>query len=401
MAAPGCSPLPPPLPPRARRPPRHPLGDPLFEAHRPGLVEPLALQTSSAGTPGKGRRSGRRARTGIPRRSRCPSSGRSTALRRCSGTGAAGVRRAASCAAPAGGVDPVRLRARWRGRPSPRRAASSPSGAPSKCERVRAATRDRQRLRIGQPDVLRPPSRSSAAPGTSGSSPALDHPRHPVERALRVAAAQRLVVARRSGCSAPRRTCRRPGRRRGEDVRRARPGVDLAAEAHLLRRRLEHGQRAPRVAVGRRRQEAMASSVTRSSMRAEAALPVGERPPQERGEVRRPRAARARTTRDRESSAALSSKLGFSVVAPMSVISPVLDGGQEGVLLRPLNRWISSQKRIVSAPQPAALLRLAEDLPHALHALGDGAEGARTRGRCAARSGGPAWSCRSRAAPRG
>ena len=41
-------------------------------------------------------------------------------------------------------------------------------------------------------------------------------------------------------------------------------------------------------------------------------------------------------TRQRDSSAPFSSKLGFSVVAPISVIDAPLDVGQEGVLLGPV-----------------------------------------------------------------
>ena len=46
-------------------------------------------------------------------------------------------------------------------------------------------------------------------------------------------------------------------------------------------------------------------------------------------------------TRVRESSAPLISKLGFSVVAPMSVIVPFSDGGRRLSCWALLSRWIS------------------------------------------------------------
>src|SRR5690348_10012297 len=60
-------------------------------------------------------------------------------------------------------------------------------------------------------------------------------------------------------------------------------------------------------------------------------------------------------TRQRESSGAVSSKLGFSVVAPISVMIPFSTQGRNASCCARLNRWISSQKRIV--PRPSYLSR--------------------------------------------
>ncbi len=93
----------------------------------------------------------------------------------------------------------------------------------------------------------------------------------------------------------------------------------------------------------------MASSGTRSS--------IAPSPRSRSARARRRSTARSSAgsgsstyTRDRERSAAFSSKLGFSVVAPMSVISPDSTAGRKASCWPRLNRWISSQKKIVSRP---------------------------------------------------
>ena len=93
----------------------------------------------------------------------------------------------------------------------------------------------------------------------------------------------------------------------------------------------------------------MASSATRSSM--------APRPRSRSASARRSSASRSASvsgsstyTRQRESSAAFSSKLGFSVVAPISVISPDSTAGRNASCWPRLNRWISSQKKMVSRP---------------------------------------------------
>jgi hypothetical protein len=60
-------------------------------------------------------------------------------------------------------------------------------------------------------------------------------------------------------------------------------------------------------------------------------------------------------TRHRDSSGAVSSKLGFSVVAPISVMTPFSTQGRNASCCARLNRWISSQNRIV--PRPSYLSR--------------------------------------------
>ena len=79
-------------------------------------------------------------------------------------------------------------------------------------------------------------------------------------------------------------------------------------------------------------------------------------------------------TRQRERSAPFRLKLGFSVVAPIRVIVPRSTWGRKASCCALLNRWISSQKRIVPRPSRRRVLRLADDLPDPRHALGDRAE---------------------------
>ena len=70
------------------------------------------------------------------------------------------------------------------------------------------------------------------------------------------------------------------------------------------------------------------------------------------------------------------SKLGFSVVAPMSVSVPSSDGGRRLSCWALLSRWISSTKRMVCAPPESSRPRAAvDDLPDPRHPLGDRAEG--------------------------
>ena len=76
-------------------------------------------------------------------------------------------------------------------------------------------------------------------------------------------------------------------------------------------------------------------------------------------------------TRVRESSAPITSKLGFSVVAPIRVMVPSSAGGSRLSCCALFSRWISSTKRIVCSPpglEPFA--RLGHDFPDARHALG-------------------------------
>ena len=55
-------------------------------------------------------------------------------------------------------------------------------------------------------------------------------------------------------------------------------------------------------------------------------------------------------TRVRESSAPMTSKLGFSVVAPIRVTVPSSAGGSRLSCWALLRRWISSMNRMVSGP---------------------------------------------------
>ncbi len=84
-------------------------------------------------------------------------------------------------------------------------------------------------------------------------------------------------------------------------------------------------------------------------------------------------------TFERESSAAFTSNDGFSVVAPMSTMSPASTRGRKASCCALLKRWISSTKTIVRAPAAAAArLRRRHDLLDLLDAGEHGAERARS-----------------------
>ena len=73
----------------------------------------------------------------------------------------------------------------------------------------------------------------------------------------------------------------------------------------------------------------------------------------------------------RESSAAFTSKYGFSVVAPISVIRPSSTACST-VLLRLVERWISSMKRIVLVVAAEPVARPCDHGPHVVDASRDG-----------------------------
>ena len=72
-------------------------------------------------------------------------------------------------------------------------------------------------------------------------------------------------------------------------------------------------------------------------------------------------------TRQRDSSAPRSSKLGFSVVAPIKVIVPLSTHGRNASCCALLKWWISSQNRIVPRPsywsRSAACLMISRTRP--------------------------------------
>ena len=162
-----------------------------------------------------------------------------------------------------------------------------------------------------------------------GSSPRLEHRGEVVDGRVGVAAAHRLdeggdevvvlvaaaVVDGAGACARRRRTCRSlerdalgAGRRRGE-----------------LERRSSAARASPPARARRSR-----STTSSGAARARAPRRRGARPRRARPR----RAARARRPAQRESSAELTSKYGFSVVAPISVTRPLLDRRQQRVLLR-------------------------------------------------------------------
>ena len=79
-------------------------------------------------------------------------------------------------------------------------------------------------------------------------------------------------------------------------------------------------------------------------------------------------------TARRESRGGITSKEGFSVVAPMSVSTPSSTLWRRASCCALLNRWISSMKRIVRPPPAPGRGRLLDHGAHFPHTRGDSLE---------------------------
>ncbi len=230
-------------------------------------------------------------------------------------------------------------------------------------ERVRRGDGDGQRARVGVADVLG--REDDHAPGDEARIlAALEHRRQVVDGRVGVAAAHGLDEG-------------------GDEV------VVLVARAVVLQRALAGGVLdVPRCELGSlvlapwpRPARASTARCARRPRRA-----GRSRPPRRRARSRRaPRrrgAARASTsssdsasssnTAQRESSAELTSKYGFSVVAPMSVTSPLSTAGRSASCCALLKRWISSRKRMRALPRAAqAVARALDDPAHVVDPRAD------------------------------
>ena len=217
------------------------------------------------------------------------------------------------------------------------------------------------------------------------------------------------MKAPRRGCSAPRRPCRRRsalrGRsastsvsavRRGGAAGRAGPVATTAAISRAFRATraspsAERDERRPR----RRRRP-------RAPSRPEAALGVVERAAHDASR-RPPRSgARARSTRQRESRAAITSNDGFSVVAPIERDGPVLDGGQERVLLglvEAVDLVDEQDGALPAARRRSSASAIASRISFTPERTAE--SGAKRAPRVRRRAGGRASSCPCRAGPRG
>ena len=215
---------------------------------------------------------------------------------------------------------------------------------------------NRQRLRVGVADVLGGED-DHAPDDEAGVLATLEHHGQVVQRGVGVRATRGLD----------------PGR-----------GVVVVAVAALVvedRPPLQgvlgplQGDPLARPARGRSR---LASSSAFRAVRASPSLRAARNSSAPRSTSTAPAAARSSTTstssavracraytRRRESSAPLTSKAGFSVVAPISVTSPSSTAGSRASCWALLKRWISSRNRIVSLP--LACRRCAGPLDHLAH----------------------------------
>ena len=266
---------------------------------------------------------------------------------------------------------------------------SCASGSPTCSSGVGGCDRHRQGSAVGESDVLAGEDHHPAD-DESGVLAGFEHPRQPVHGGVGVRPAHRLderaddvvvvvaSVAQRARCRAP-------------PPRGASSTCPYALSAHGD---LERGQHLATVA---------ARPIDRAG-RSRRRRPPPLRP-------RRPRSTSwriavrssgsSRNSVDRLRSGALTSKNGFSVVAPISVSVPSSTAGSSASCCDLENRWISSRNRIVPCPRSPSRWRAFSMV--ALHVLDAGVhrrellEGA--SGRCR-RLRAQASSCRFPVAPR-
>ncbi len=251
------------------------------------------------------------------------------------------------------------------------------SGKPTNSTACAAASATSSAHRVGQADVLGGGD-DQAAGDEAGVLARLEHQGQPVEGGVGVRAPDALdegaddvvvLVARRSGgpwrssaastwASA---TCGAPTPVVGQGDGDLEGGEDLAAVAADLGHEVIARHRRP-----------------------PSPPPRPDRARSGSGRPRRSRGSR-RNNVERERSGALTSKYGFSVVAPMRTSSPSSTPGSRASCWALLKRWTSSRKRIVPlVPLPEALPGLGQHLPDVLHARrhrGEGFEGRRGRAR--------------------
>ncbi len=270
------------------------------------------------------------------------------ALRSASGTGSAPCWLTASAGGQHGAVGRVRFRG---GRQIRRRLRErDPAlGVADEVVRVLGGDRDLQGARVGVADVLG--GEDDHAPGHEERILAgLEHAHQPVDGGVGIARAHAFDE-------------------RGDDVVVLLAAL-VVAERLLLQRLLDEGQverlDARVAAPGSRR--ARARRARRGRRRASARRESGGRRRRGGGRARRVRARgrgargrsacrwpRRRATRGRAracatSSGAMTSKEGFSVVAPRSTIVPFSTWGRKASCCALLKRWISSTKRMVARP---------------------------------------------------
>jgi hypothetical protein len=206
---------------------------------------------------------------------------------------------------------------------------------------LRGVDRDFQRARIGEPDVLARHA-DHAAGEVARIDASVEHAYQPVERRVRVASANALVQRRdlvvvvlAALVEAP------PGALRHgvhEVHVRAAPAFDARGLRHLL----DEVERPPPVAVGELRDALRASLV--------ASVPSASKPRSMSASRSADDRLSSTYTCARESSAPITSKDGFSVVAPMKVRSPDSTCGRNASCCALLKRCTSSTKMMVERP---------------------------------------------------
>ena len=238
---------------------------------------------------------------------------------------------------------------------------SCASGSPTCSTAPGGGDGHEQRLRVGHAHVLAGQD-DQAAGDEAGVLPRLQHAGQPVQPGVGVRAADRLdeggdhvVVVVAAVAQGATRRARRSRRRPSTTAGRPRRSIGQRD------RHLERGEHLAAVAAG-----AVDQLVERVGV---GGGPLGLQPPLgQRARARPGSSGSSRNSVDRLRSGGLTSKNGFSVVAPISVSRPSSTLGSRASCCALLKRWISSRKRIVPLLR-ARPRRCAGALDHLAHVL--------------------------------
>ena len=231
--------------------------------------------------------------------------------------------------------------------------------------------RHRQRVGIGQPDVLGR-HRDGATEEHHRVLPAVEHPGHPVERTLRIASAQRLVIgAEEVEVLLARLVIAREPHLHGlaRHVHR-----HMASAADVCRCGLQHGQRPAGVAIGLGGDELQRVVVGHQFFVRKAAFTIGKRAIEQRPDVGRIQRLQHEHPRAREQRA-VDFKAGVLGGGADQGDGAVFGGREQAILLglvEAMNLVHEQHGAGTARIQPAA--GEIDDLADAGHALGDRAE---------------------------
>ena len=222
---------------------------------------------------------------------------------------------------------------------------SCASGRPTNSTARAAASATTQAHRVGHADVLAGQDHQPAG-DEAGVLPRFEHAGQPVEAGVGIGAADALDERADDVVVVVAAVAQRLGAEGGLGVGQ----VDVRAARRAGGSR--PGPPPPRgwSAAGGRRRSARSTRWSRASCVGRGALGLAG-PARPASPAPRSSAARGGTASSRDSSGGLTSKYGFSVVAPISTSRPSSTDGSSASCWALLKRWISSRNRIVPWPR--------------------------------------------------